>query len=136
MTISGFTIAKNADKLYYPVKQSIMSVLPIVDEFIVALGDCDNDDHTRREIESIESDKIKIIDTIWDIEKYPDGTENAHQTDIAKNACSGNWLFYLQADEVVHEKYLPAIKKRCEELLNDKKIDGLLFQYRHFWGDY
>ncbi len=136
MTISGFTIAKNADKLYYPIKQSIMSVLPIVDEFIVVLGNCDDDDNTRREIESIESDKIKIIDTIWDIEKYPDGTENAHQTDIAKNACSGNWLFYLQADEVVHEKYLPAIIKRCEELLNDKKTDGLLFQYRHFWGDY
>ena len=136
MTISGFTIAKNTVKLYYPIKQSIMSILPIVDEFVIALGDCDNDDHTREEIESIGSDKIKIMDTVWDIEKYPDGTENAHQTDIAKNACSGDWLFYLQADEVVHEKFLPTIKKKCEELLHKKEIEGLLLKYRHFWGDY
>ena len=136
MTISGFTIAKNTAKLYYPIKQSIMSILPIVDEFVIALGDCDNDDHTREEIESIGSDKIKIIDTVWDIEKYPNGTENAHQTDIAKNACSGDWLFYLQADEVVHEKFLPIIKNKCEELLHKKEIEGLLLKYRHFWGDY
>lgn len=136
MRISGFTIAKNANKLYYPVKQSIMSILPIVDEFIVALGDCDEDDNTRNEIESIKSDKIKLIDTVWNIENYPRGMENAHQTDIAKNHCSGDWLFYLQADEVIHEKYLPAIKQRCKELLDNKEVDGLLFSYKHFWGDY
>lgn len=136
MKISGFTMGKNVSKLYYPVKQSIMSVLPIVDEFVVALGDCDEDDNTRSEIESIGSDKIKIIDTVWDIEKYPRGMEHAHQTDIAKEHCSGDWLFYLQADEVIHEKYLPIIKKRCEELLHDEEVEGLLFKYMHFWGDY
>ena len=80
MKISGFTMVKNAAKLYYPIKQSIMSVLPIVDEFIVALGDCDPDDKTEDEIKSINSDKIEIINTDWDIEKFPRGTENAHQT--------------------------------------------------------
>lgn len=136
MKISGFTMGKNVDKLYYPIKPAIMSILPIVDEFIVALGKGDEDDKTRQEIESIQSDKIKIIDTVWDLEKYPNGMENAHQTDIAKNHCTGDWLFYLQADEVIHEKYLPTIKKRCEELLDDKEVEGLLFRYKHFWGDY
>ena len=136
MRISGFTIGKNTLKLYYPMKQSVMSILPIVDEFIVALGDSDEDDVTREELLSIGSDKIKIIDTVWDIEKYPRGMEHAHQTDIAKEHCAGDWLFYLQSDEVVHEKYLPVIKKRCEELLNDKEVEGLLFNYIHFWGDY
>jgi len=136
MTISGFCMVRNATKLYYPVKESIQSVLPVVDEFIVALGNGDTDDHTLSEIEQIQSDKIKIIHTNWDLEKYPDGGEYAHQTDIAKNACSGDWLFYIQSDEVVHEKYLPVIKKRCTELLNDKEVEGLLFNYRHFWGDY
>ncbi len=129
-------MGKNVSKLYYPIKQSIMSILPIVDEFVIALGDCDEDDTTRQEIERINSDKIKIIDTVWDIEKYPRGMEHAHQTDIAKEHCSGDWLFYLQADEVVHEKYLPVIKARCEELLHDKEVEGLLFNYVHFWGDY
>ncbi len=136
MKISGFTMSKNADKLYYPVKASILSILPIVDEFVVALGDCDADDRSRKEIESIKSDKIKIIDTVWDIEKYPRGMEHAHQTDIAKEACTGDWLIYLQADEVIHEKYLPIIKKRLEELVDDKEVDGFLLKYKHFWGDY
>ncbi len=136
MKISGFTMGKNAQKLYYPMKQSVMSILPIVDEFIVALGDSDADDKTKEEILSIGSPKIKIIDTVWDIEKYPRGMEHAHQTDIAKHYCKGDWLFYLQSDEVIHEDDLPVIKKRCEELLPINEIEGLLFDYIHFWGDY
>jgi hypothetical protein len=136
MKISGFTMGKNVSKLYYPMKPSIMSILPIVDEFIVVLGDSDKDDITRKEVESIADPKIRIIDTIWDIEKYPRGMEHAHQTDIAKFHCSGDWLFYLQADEVVHEKDLPVIKNRCQELLNDRSVEGLIFDYFHFWGDY
>ncbi len=129
-------MGKNAHKLYYPMRYSIESILPLVDEFVVALGDNDEDDDTREEIEKIGSDKIKIIDTIWDIEKYPNGMEHAHQTDIAMKACSGDWLFYLQSDELVHERDIPEIRRRCEELLDDPEVEGLLFKYRHFWGDY
>jgi len=136
MKISGFTMAKNANSLYYPWKQAILSILPIVDEFVIALGKSDEGDKTEEIIKGIRSDKIKIIETEWDLNKYPNGMENAHQTDIAKDACSGDWLFYLQADEVVHEKYLPTIKKRCEEFVADPKVEGLLFKYKHFWGDY
>lgn len=136
MKISGFTMVKNATKLYFPIKQSIESILPLVDEFVVALGDCDEDDTTLQEIESIASDKVKIIHTVWDLDKYPRGMENAHQTDIAKEACSGDWLFYLQADEVVHEDYLPVIKDACETYLKDEEVEGFLFNYKHFWGDY
>ncbi|MCO5235307.1 MAG: glycosyltransferase family 2 protein [Chitinophagaceae bacterium] len=136
MRISGFSLARNATKLYYPVKESIQSILPLVDEFVIALGNCDEDDTTLQEIESIGSDKIKIIHTVWDLEKYPDGTEYAHQTDIAKNACTGDWLFYLQSDEVIHESALPVIRERCASLLDDNRVEGLLFDYLHFWGDY
>lgn len=129
-------MVKNAEKLYYPMDAAIESILPIVDEFIVALGDNDKDDNTRSMIEKINDPKIKIIDTKWDIEKYPRGMENAHQTDIAKNEAKGDWIFYLQADEVVHEKDLSEIQRRCEELNNDPEVEGLLFDYYHFWGDY
>jgi len=136
MKISGFSFGRNTSKLYYPIKESIESILPICDEFIFALGKGDEDDNTRELIESIGSDKIKIVDTEWDTEAFPNGTENAHQTDIAISHCVGDWLFYVQADEVVHEKYLPQIQKRCEELLEDERVEGLLFKYRHFFGDY
>lgn len=136
MTISGFTMVRNGTKLYYPIKQAIASILPICDEFVIALGNCDPDDHTLQEIESLGSDKIRIIHTVWDLEKYPRGMEHAHQTDIAREACTGDWLFYVQSDEVVHEEDLPRIRQRCEELLPDQSVDGILFKYRHFWGDY
>ena len=136
MKISGFSMGKNASKLFYPMKQAIMSVLPIVDEFVVVLGQGDEDDFTRMEIESINNAKIRIIDTIWEVEKYPKGTEHAHQTDIAKSYCSGNWLIYLQSDELIHEKDLGNIQHRCKELLYDEEVEGLVFDYIHFWGDY
>jgi hypothetical protein len=134
--ISGFSFVRNGVKLYYPVAESIRSILPICDEFVVAVGQGDEDDTTRQTIEGIGDPKVKIIDTVWDESHYDRGIVNAIQTDIAKEACTGDWLFYLQADEVVHEKYLPAIEVRCRELLNEPNVEGLLFRYKHFWGDY
>lgn len=136
MKISGFSMAKNADKLYYPIREVILSALPLVDEFVVAIGDCDPDDRTRELVASINDPKVRIIDTVWDLEKYPRGMENAHQTDIAKSMCTGDWLLYLQADEVIHEDDIPAIRATCERHLDDQRVEGLLFRYHHFWGDF
>jgi hypothetical protein len=136
MGISGFSFVRNGMKLYYPVTESIRSILPICEEFVVAVGRGDEDDTTRRAIEAIGDPKIRIIDTVWDEAHYDRGIVNAVQTDIAKQACTGDWLFYLQADEVVHEKYLPAIEARCRDLLDRPEVEGLLFAYKHFWGDY
>ena len=129
-------MGRNALKLYYPMRQSVESILPLVDEFVVVLGDSDEDDTTRNEIEAIGSPKIRIIDTVWDIEKYPRGMVHARQSDVAKQECRGDWLFYLQSDEVVHESDLEKIGRRCEELNSDREVEGLLFRYHHFWGDY
>ncbi len=136
MKISGFTMVKNAGKLFYPIQESIRSVLPLVDEYVIALGDCDPEDNTRQMIEEINSPKIKIVETIWDVKEYPHGSILAQQTDVAKANCEGDWLFYMQADEVIHEKDHPAIRKACEDNLEKKDVEGLLFRYIHFWGDY
>lgn len=136
MKLSGFTFVKNAEKLYIPVKQSILSVLPWVDEFVIALGEGDNDDHTQEIIDSIGSDKIKVIHTKWDIEQYPKNTIYAHETDIAKEACTGDWLVYIQSDEAMHEEDWPKIKSACEKYLDKEEVEGFLFHYKHFWGDY
>lgn len=136
MTISGFTMVRNADKYYFPIKEAIMSVLPIVDEFIVALGDCDERDRTRALLESIGSPKVKIFDRIWSQELFLDGKIFAEETTFALSQCSGDWCFYLQADEVIHEDDLPIIVKECQTHLHNLCIDGFLFNYLHFWGDY
>lgn len=136
MKISGFTFLRNTSKLYYPILESIQSALPLVDEFVVALGKGDDDDDSEEKLRSLGSDKIKIIHTVWDADKYPRGMEYAHQTDIAKEACSGDWLLYLQGDEVIHEEDYPEIVSKCNRYLDDKRVDGFLFNYYHFYGDY
>ncbi len=136
MKISGFTIIRNATKYYFPVKESILSILPIVDEYIVALGDCDYDDSTRQIIESIGSPKIKIFDRIWDKKLFIDGHIFRDETTFALEQCRGDYCFYLQADEVVHENDLDNIVKYCRKYLDDSEIEGFLFNYKHFWGDY
>lgn len=136
MKISGFSFVRNGVSLYYPIVESIKSILPIVDEFIIAVGQSKEGDDTREKIAKINDPKVKIIDTVWEEKYFKKGIINSIQTDIAMKECSGDWLFYLQADEVVHEKYLPTIKTRCEQLLGDKEVEGLLFRYKHFWGDY
>jgi glycosyltransferase involved in cell wall biosynthesis len=136
VTISGFSMCRNADSLYYPVKESIESVLPIVDEFVVAIGEGYVGDKTRELIASINSPKIKIIDTVWDTDKFKYGSVHAQQTEIAMKACSGDWLLYLQADEIIHERDHSEIVEACRSCLNEKKVDGFLFNYLHFWGDF
>jgi len=136
MKISGFSFCRNGDKLYYPVAESIRSVLPICDEFIVALGRGDADDRTREVISAIGDPRIRIIDTEWTDRERLRGWIHSQQTNIALRECTGDWCFYLQSDEVVHEKDLPAIRARCEQLQGDSGVEGLLFRYLHFWGDY
>ena len=59
MQISGFTFVRNAIQYDYPVVESISSILPVVDEFIVSVGN--SDDQTLSLIQSISSPKIKIV---------------------------------------------------------------------------
>lgn len=136
MKISGFSFARNADTLNYPIVESIKSILPICDEFVIAIGKGDAEDRTRDMVCAIGDSKIRIIDTEWtDIERLK-GYIYSQQTNIALKQCAGDWCFYIQCDEVVHEKYLAYIKQRCEKYLGDTRVEGFLFQYKHFWGDY
>jgi glycosyltransferase involved in cell wall biosynthesis len=132
MKVSGFTIVRNGVKLQYPVIASIMSILPICDEFIVAVGD--SNDGTLDLIKSIASPKIKIIQTVWDMSQ--DYKVLSVETNKALAACSGDWAFYLQTDEVVHEADLPKVKASMEKYLNDQTVDGLRFKWFHFYGSH
>ncbi len=136
MKVSGFTFVRNAVKYDYPIVESIQSILPLVDEYIVCVGN--SEDETLSLIESIASPKIKIIHSVWDDNLREGGKVLAVETDKAKAAVAADsdWLFYLQGDELVHEKDLPVIKKAMLQYQYDKDVEGLLFNYIHFYGSY
>lgn len=128
--LSAFTLIKNAIKFDYPIVESINSLLPFVDEYIINLGD--SEDGTRELIYDNFGDnpKIVIFESVWET-KSEGTTFFSNQTQLALNKCTGDWCFYLQADELIHEEY----GNKIREIMNDaEKNDkyGVTFKYYHF----
>ena len=136
MKVSGFTFIRNALKYDYPIVEAILSILPICDEFIIAIGNSDDD--TLALIQKIDSNKIKIIQTVWDDSLRANGEVLAIETNkaFAEISPDSDWAFYIQGDEVVHEKYLNSIQLTMQKYVLDSEVDGLLFDYKHFYGSY
>jgi hypothetical protein len=136
MKIAGFTIIRNALKFDYPVVEAINSILPICDKFYVGVGN--SEDETRKLIENINSDKIIIIDTVWDDSLRTGGKILSIETNKIFDAIPAefDWCFYIQSDECVHEEDLPKLKNAMEEYKTKQNVDGLLFEYKHFYGQY
>jgi glycosyltransferase involved in cell wall biosynthesis len=134
MSISGFSIIRNGFQYDYPFLEAIQSILPICDEFVIAIGD--SSDGTRAAVVALNSPKIRIIDTVWDMSLRNGGEILAQQTNIALDAVQGDWAFYIQADEAIHENELEKITDATRRYQNDTDVEGLLSPYLHFWGDY
>lgn len=136
MKVTGFTFIRNALKFDYPIVEAIKSILPLCDNFVVAVGN--SEDETRALILGIDPKKIKVVDTVWDDSLREGGKVLAKETDKAFAAIDEDtdWCFYIQGDEVVHEQDHSAIKDAMERWKDDKTVDGLLFKYLHFYGSY
>ncbi|TGE29860.1 glycosyltransferase family protein [Hymenobacter metallicola] len=136
MKISGFTIVRNAVINDYPVVEAIQSILPVVDEMLVSIGN--SDDATEELIRSIGSPKLRIVHSVWDPTLRKGGEVLAVETTKAfqQIAPDADWAFYIQADEVVPEQDHAAIRAAAQRHLHDKTVQGLLFKYLHFYGTF
>ncbi|MGZ8946151.1 MAG: glycosyltransferase [Methylococcaceae bacterium] len=132
MKISCFTFIRNGTLLGYPFIESILSALPLCDEFVVAVGDSEDD--TLARIQAINSDKIVVIRTHWNEKMQDRGFVYAQQKMIAQYNCTGDWAFYLEGDEVLHENDLPKIRAAMEHYLHNPEVEALAFDYHHFFG--
>lgn len=134
--LSGFTILRNIIRYDYPVKESIHSILPLVDELVIALGK--SDDGTEEILNHLDTpfkNKIKIHPYEWDDTLVKGGEVLSQATNFALSKISGNWGFYLQADEVIHEREYLTIQQDIEAA-NRKGYQAVSFRYFHFKGDY
>ncbi|MDC1387026.1 glycosyltransferase [Candidatus Thioglobus sp.] len=133
MKISAFTFIKNGQILGYPFLESIESVLPIVDEFVINVGS--SEDHTLSLIQAINNPKIRIIQSQWNNQMQDRGYVYGQQKMIAQFSCSGDWLFYVEGDEVYHENDLEKIKDSMKINLNNPSIEALVMDFYHFYGN-
>ena len=131
-SISGFTFIRNGVELGFPFEASIRSLLPLVDEFVVVVGKSNDD--TLARIHAIDSPKIRVIETIWNERMADRGFVYAQQKMIAQFACTGDWAFYLEGDEVVHEAELANIRASVDQHHNNPAVEALVFDYFHFYG--
>ncbi|HEX9956680.1 MAG TPA: glycosyltransferase family 2 protein [Fibrella sp.] len=134
MKISGFSYVRNGFTYQYPFLAAIQSVLPLCHEFVIAVGD--STDGTREAIEALGDPRIRIIDTVWDETMRQNGKIFALQANTALRECTGDWVFHIQADEVIHERDLPTIKKAIANVDKRPEIEGLLFDFLNFYGSY
>lgn len=134
MKVSGFTFLRNGEMLGYPFVQSIKSALPLCDEFVVNIGP--SEDGTLRLVQEIGDPKIRIIENVWNEQMKVSGYVYGQQKNIAHFNCTGDWAFYLEADEVLHENELPKIRAAMEKHLPDQQVEALVFDYLHFYGNH
>jgi len=134
--ISGFSFVRNAVSLDYPLEEALRSILPAVDELVVAVARApgEEDDGTRAVIEGLDDRRVRIVDAVWDEARRQEAY--ADLTNVALDQCTGDWCLYIQADEVLHEDDVRPLRERADALLGDRRVEGLLFDYLHFFGDY
>ena len=131
-SISGFTFIRNGIDLGFPFEASIRSLLPLVDEFVVAVGQ--GSDDTLARVRAIGDPKIRIIETLWNERMSDRGFVYAQQKMIAQYSCTGDWAFYLEGDEVVHDEDLPAMRASVDRHHHNPNVEALVFDYPHFYG--
>jgi glycosyltransferase involved in cell wall biosynthesis len=131
-SISGFTFIRNGVELGFPFEASIRSLLPLVDEFVVVVGKSNDDTLSR--IHAIGSPKIRVIETIWNELMADRGFVYAQQKMIAQYACTGDWAFYLEGDELVHQAELANIRASVDQHHANPSVEALVFDYFHFYG--
>lgn len=134
MKLAGFTYVRNGFDYGVPFLESIQSVLPICEEFIVAVGD--STDGTKEAIMHLNNPKIKIIDTVWNMNLREGGKVFAQQANIALDHVTANWCLHIQSDEVFHEKELNNIITAIDANDGDENVEGFIQPFVHFWGGY
>lgn len=130
--VSGFTFIRNGTALGFPFIESMRSLLPLVDEFVVAVGQ--GSDDSRERIVALGDPKIRIVDTVWNERMQERGFVYAQQKMIAQYSCTGDWAFYLEGDEVLHEADLDRIRASVARHHGNPKVEALVFDYLHFYG--
>ncbi|MDX1459692.1 MAG: glycosyltransferase family 2 protein [Xanthomonadales bacterium] len=133
MKISGFTIIRDGVRLGYPFVESIRSVLPLCNEFFVAVGE--GTDETLDVLRTIDDPRLHLVQTRWNERSTQHGFVIAQQKMLAQYHCTGDWAFYLEVDEVIHERDLEPLRAAMAQYLPRRDIEALVFDYHHFYGD-
>ncbi len=126
--ISGVTVIRNAVNLGYPLYFSVKSVIDACDEFVISEGL--SEDSTMDIVRQLQKEyptKVKVIRERWRAART--GETIADVTNNAMEKCAYEWIYYIQADEIVHEDNLDFIVSVPKRFRNYRSVS---FKFTHF----
>lgn len=131
-TISGYTTTRNCISQEYPFKQSISSMLNFADEVVVVDGGSDDGTWEFLEDWSKKDDRLKVfqVERDWTSPRHAvfDGLQKAE----ARSRCSGEYLWQMDSDEIVHEDDYEKIKLLCKNFPTE--VDLICLPVIEYWG--
>ncbi len=132
--ISGFMIVKNVLKPGYPFVEAIASALPICDEFLISDGY--STDGTYEIVQKISklNKKVKVFRQEWPREKKLAILGEA--TNAIRRKCRFNYIFHIQANEIVHEaniEFIKALPEMCPSV-KTFSFPFLHLMWRYKWS--
>ena len=131
MSVSGVTIIKNGMKLGYPFIEAVLSILDVCDEIIISEGYSEDGSDIILEEAFLCQPKVRIYHDRW--QPCKSGREIARITDKAVSRASCDWIYYIQADEIVHESNHAVIRAIANSDIN---ANSAAFSFLHFQGSW
>jgi len=133
--LTGVTLVRNGDKLKYPWRQCIYSLAKLCDHVIV---NCDpaSEDRTLEKIhwlhERMKNTAVSVLHSTWDM-GITMGEELATQANkilplVSKKT---DWIVYMQADEMIHEKDFYFLKEYLGQL--PANVSQVELYRTYFW---
>lgn len=125
MKLSVYCVVK--DDTFY-LDMMIKSALNFADEIVIVEDTKENPSDNKKLCDSFKSEKIIY-------KAYPFGQHFGEGRQFANDLCTGDWIFALDADEVIHQEQYDQIKKYIAKGEKDG-IELFHVQYIHFIHDF
>ena len=132
MRIVGISIVNDAVRLDLPVEPAVISILPLCHEVIVNVGP--DDTGAAERLCALDPTRVRVIRGRWDRARGRGAL--ADETNRVLAEADADWVVYIQADEVLLEHDGPVLRAAMEHALDDDRLEGLLVDYLHFYGNF
>jgi len=130
--ISVCFVIKNGLVNGYPFWESLLSCCSFADEIVISEGySRDRTYDALKVFQERHPNKVKLFRTNWDRFRSGCGEVIAKVSSEAISKCSRQWVYYLQADEIIHEKNIEFIRN-----IPSSKFNSVKFMFAHFIGSW
>lgn len=130
--ISVCFVIKNGVKQGYPFWESLKSCLSFADEIVISEGYSDDGtaEYIRKFIDMYSGKvKFRLYNDDWNSFQTPYGEVIAAVSYKNMRRCEYEWVYYLQADEVLHDDNSAFVRSIAE---GNDGYNAVMFEFYHF----